>query len=409
MKLLRLVSAVSSALLVTSLLASDWPQWRGPHRDGITSGFKSPAVWTTETLVRKWSVPVGEGHASPVVVGDRVFIFSREGELEIMRCLALTDGKIVWFDSYEVPYEMHPAARRHGQGPKATPTVADGRVFALGIDGHLSAWDAATGRVLWRKAFSSDFKATSPAFGAAASPLVDGSNVIVHIGGRHHGALTAFDVATGDVRWKWTGDGPGYSSPVIGTFGGERQLITQSQTRCLAVSPVDGTLLWELPFMTSHEQNTVTPLIMDDLVILAGIGKPTFAVRVSGTTATPVWENRGITMYMSSPVLSGKRLYGMSDKARGSLFILDATTGELLWKSEGRLGDNASVTDLGSALLVVNTAGELTIQDKSGDTLKEVASYQVSDTAVWASPAVAGNDVLIKDVSTLTLLAIRAP
>jgi outer membrane protein assembly factor BamB len=409
MSLIRLVTAVFSALLVTASFAADWPQWRGPQRDGVASGFQSPAAWTTETLARKWSVSVGEGHASPVVVGDRVYVFSREGELEIMRCLALSDGKILWQDSYEVPYEMHPAARRHNKGPKATPTVAAGRVFALGIDGSLSAWDAATGRVLWRKSFSGEFKKPSPAFGAAASPLVDGANVIVHVGGRNNGALTAFDTATGDVRWQWTGDGPGYSSPVIGTFGGERQLITQSQTHCLALSPVDGTLRWEIPFLTSHEQNSVTPVIIDDLVIFAGIGKPTFAVRVSGTTATPVWENRAITMYMSSPVLNGKRLHGMSDKSRGSLFTLDATNGELLWKSEGRLGDNASVTDLGSALLVVNTAGELTIQDKSGDALKEVASYQVSDTAVWASPAIAGNNLLIKDVSTLTLFTVRAP
>ena len=409
MRLPRLVTAVSSALLITASSVADWPQWRGPHRDGIAAGFQSPATWTTETLEKKWSVPVGEGHASPVVVGDRVFVFSREGELEIMRCLALADGKVLWQDSYEVPYEMHPAARRHNKGPKATPTVADGRVFALGINGALSAWDAATGRVLWRKAFSSEFKQPSPAFGAAASPIVDGANVIVHVGGRNDGALTAFDATTGNVRWQWTGDGPGYSSPVIGTFGGVRQLITQSQARCLAVSPVDGTLLWEIPFMTSHEQNTITPVIIDDLVILAGVGKPTFAVRVSGTTATPVWENRAITMYMSSPVLSGNRIHGMSDKSRGSLFTLDATTGELRWKSEGRIGDNASVTDLGSALLVVNTAGELTIHDKSSDVLKEVASYQVSDTAVWASPAVAGNNLLIKDVSTLTRFAVRAP
>jgi len=409
MTLLRLFNAVSSALLVSAAPAADWPQWRGPHRDGIASGFHSPAAWTPDTLVKKWSIPVGEGHASPVVASKRVFVFSREGDLEFMRCLALEDGQVHWLDSYEAPYEMHPAARRHGKGPKATPAVAAGRVFALGINGILSAWDAATGRVLWRKSFTGDFKNTSPAFGAAASPLVDGPNVIVHLGGRNSGALTALDAATGEIRWQWTGDGPGYASPVIGTFGGERQLITQSQTRCLAVSPVDGRLVWEIPFTTSHEQNTVTPVIMDDLVVLAGIGKPTFAVRVSGTTAANVWENRGLTMYMSTPVLNGKRLHGMSDKSRGSLFTLDATNGELLWKSEGRLGDNASITDLGSALLVVNTGGALTIYDKSGDALQEIASYQVTDTAVWASPAVAENNVLIKDVSTLTLFAVRTP
>ncbi|MFM8619261.1 MAG: PQQ-binding-like beta-propeller repeat protein [Opitutaceae bacterium] len=393
--------AFLSLLFTASAPAADWPQWRGPARDGIATSFQAPAVWKPDALAKKWSVVVGEGHASPVVVGDRVFVFAREGERETMRCLALTDGKELWKESHEVPYSPSFAARKHGKGPKATPTVADGRVFGLGIAGHVSAWDAASGRVLWRKDFSGAFKNASPEFGAAASPLVEGDTMIVHVGGKDGGALTAFDVATGSVRWQWNGDGPGYSSPVIAIFGGVRQVITQTQKRCVALSPADGKLLWEIPFTTPYEQNSVTPVVLGDLVIFGGVGKPTFAVKVNGHSAATVWEAREITMYMSTPVLAGARLYGMSDKSRGSLFALEAASGRLLWKSEGRLGENASVTRIGDRLLVLSTTGEMTIQEPAGEALREIAKYKVAETPVWASPALAGSRILIKDLDTL--------
>ena len=239
--LARLIMASSLPALVA--MGADWNQWRGPKRDGTVGEFSAPATWTTESLSKKWTVPVGEGHSSPVVAGERVYIFAREDDKEIMRCLSIADGKVLWQEAYPAPYEMNPAARNHGKGPKSTPAVVNHRVFALGINGHVSAYDALKGTVLWRKDFSRDFKSTAPVFGASASPIVDGNNVIVHVGGDDSGALTAFDAATGKVNWKWDGDGPAYTSPVIATFGGVRQLITQSQKHCIAVSPSDGKVL----------------------------------------------------------------------------------------------------------------------------------------------------------------------
>jgi outer membrane protein assembly factor BamB len=401
-----LLLAMAPVLPALPAGAADWNQWRGPKRDGVAPDFRAPVTWSAGAFSRTWTVAVGEGHSSPVVVGDRVYIFARENEQEIMHCLRLNDGKVVWQSAYPAPYEMNYSARAHGKGPKATPAVEGGRVFALGINGHLSAYDAATGAVLWRKDFAREFKSTSPVFGAAASPIVDGSNVIVHVGGDDSGALTAFDVKSGKVNWRWDEDGPGYSSPVIATIGGVRQLITQSQKHCVSVSPADGKLLWKIPFTTPYEQNSVTPVVIGDLVIFGGIQKPTFAVKVTGRDATTVWENREITMYMSTAVAHGTTLYGMSDKQRGTLFALSATDGTVLWKNEGRVGANASLTDIGSALLVVSDSGDLTVQEKAGTALKEVAKFKVADAAVWASPAVAGNKIVIKDKTQLMLYTV---
>jgi outer membrane protein assembly factor BamB len=401
----RLVAPFLFALPL-SAGSADWNQWRGPNRDGVASGFKAPSTWTNASLPKVWTVTVGEGHSSPIVTGDRVFVFAREDGKEVMRCLALKDGAVIWQDAYDVPYSMNLAARGHGKGPKATPVAARGSVYSLGIDGHVSAYDAERGAVRWRTNFSAEFKATSPSFGAAASPLVEGSNLIVPVGGKHGGGLMALDTTTGQVRWKWTGDGPAYASPVVATLGGVRQIVTQMQKHCVAVSPEDGRELWRLPFKTTFEQNSVTPVVAGELIIFGGVYKPTFAVKVTAAGPEIVWENKTFVLYMSTPVLSGTTLFGMATRQRGSLFALDVNTGQELWQGAGRVGENASLTDIGSALLVLSSTGELSVQEKAERGLKTVATFQLSDTPVWASPALAGRDLLVKDKTTLMLYRV---
>lgn len=399
----------ATALFASTLAAApNWNQWRGPQRDGRALDFKAPATWKTDSLAKKWSVAVGEGHAAPAIVGDRVYVFARDNDRETMRALALADGRTLWQESYAAPYEMNSAATGHGKGPKSSPVVADGRVFALGIAGHFSAYDAEKGTVLWRKDFVRDFKTTTPDFGASASPIVDGNNVIIHVGGDGSGALTAFDVATGVVRWKWDGDGPGYASPVIATIGGVRQVITQSQKHCVAVAAADGKLLWKISFTTPYEQNAITPVVAGDLVIFAGVQKPVFAVRVSAGGANHVWETNEVVLYMSTPVLRGSTLYGLSTRQSGSLFALNAASGAVLWKGGARLGENASLTDIGSALLVLSTTGELLVYGPDGAGLKELAKYKVAETPVWAALAVAADNVLVKDLGHLTLFKVAS-
>jgi len=236
-------------VILESAVCADWNQWRGPNGDGKVVGFQLPNPLPKQ-LTRRWKVEVGAGHSSPLVVGNSVFVFTRQGDNEVVRCLELATGKEVWQQSYPAPYEMNPAAQGHGKGPKSTPVYADGRLCTLGISGILSCFDAKTGRVVWRHEFSKNFKTTSPLYGAAMSPVVDNGLLIVHVGGHDDGALVAFDVRTGTVRWRWAGDGPGYSSPIVVNIGGVRQVITQTQKMCVGVSAATGQLLWSLPFTT---------------------------------------------------------------------------------------------------------------------------------------------------------------
>jgi outer membrane protein assembly factor BamB len=393
-------------LAATALAAADWPQWRGPARDG-RSGVAARAAFP-EALTPAWKVAVGEGHASPVVVGDRVYVFAREGEEEVVQALELATGKRVWRHAAQAPYTMNSAATSHGKGPKATPVVAGGRVFAFGISGILTALDAASGRVLWRKEFAKEYGETAPLYGVAQSPVVDAGRVIVHVGGPGKGALTAFDTATGAVAWSWKGDGPAYASPVVATIAGVRQVVTLSESFLVGISADTGQLLWQLPFTTSWVQNAVTPIVTGDTVVYSGLDHPLRAIRVakaaSGFSTSPAWENGEVAAYMSTPVLEGGRLYGLSHKKRGQFFCLDAGTGKTLWLSEGRQGENAALVSAAGAILALTTDSELLVLPLKGSGFAPARRWRVAESATWAHPVVTGEGLLVKDKTQLSYL-----
>lgn len=381
--------------------APAWPQWRGPARDGVASSFTPPATWPAQ-LTKKWEATVGAGHASPVISGNRVIVHTRQGNRELVTAFDLASGKQLWQDGVDAPYTMNPAATGHGPGPKSTPAIADGRVFTLGVSGIFSAHDLATGKLLWRKTGPS----VPQEYGTSNSPIVDGTTVITFLGGQKGGALTAMDAATGKERWQWTGDVPGYASPIIATFSGVRQLITQSETKVIGVSLADGTLLWQVPLKTPYNQNIVTPLVTSGMLISAGLDNPTIAFRVTaaqgkGWTATPAWQNEQISMYMSSPAVSGTAIFGLSNKNRGQFFAIDAATGKTLWVGKGREAENASIARAGDFLLLSTTNSELIVARANPAAFEEVKRYTIADSAVWAHPAFAGRSIVVKDVDKL--------
>jgi outer membrane protein assembly factor BamB len=220
------------------------------------------------------------------------------------------------------------------------------------------------------------------------------------------GGLTAFDLASGTVRWRWNTDRPAYASPVIATIGGVKQVITQSEQAVIGVNVADGALLWRIPFTTSFNQNSVTPVVRGDVVIYSGLDSGTTAVRIGRAggqwTTTPVWKNEQISMYMSTPVVVGSTLYGLSHRNRGQFFAVDVGTGRTLWTTVGREGDNASLVAAGLQLLVTTTNGELIVARPNVAKFEEVKRYTIAESAVWAHPAVLPNAILVKDLDKLT-------
>ena len=381
----------------------EWPQWRGPSRDGVASSFTVPATWPAQ-LTKKWQATVGVGHSSPVVSGNRVVVHTRQENREVVTAFDLESGKQLWQDAVDAPYRVNPAAAAHGPGPKSTPAIADGRVFTMGVSGIFSAHDLATGKLLWRK----NAPAVPQEYGTSNSPIVDGTTVIAYLGGQKGGALTAMDAASGKEKWQWTGDVPGYSSPIITTVAGVRQLITQSESKVIGISLSDGKLLWETALKTPYNQNIVTPLMLNGMLISAGLENPTTAYRITaaqgaGWTATPAWKNDEVSMYMSSPAASGTAIFGLSTRNRGQFFAIDAASGKTLWLSKGREADNASIVRAGNFLLFSTTNSELVVAKPSTTAFEEVKRYTIADSATYAHPAYVGRNIVVKDVDKLTV------
>ncbi len=401
----RFLAAAILTLFSALLSAQDWTQWRGPNAAAVATAFKAPAAWPDEPKLAWKAASAGAGHSSPVVSGTRVFLFTRIGEQEALTAYDLATGKQAWRQAYDAPYDLNPAARSHGKGPKSTPLVHGGRVFTFGISGILSAFDARDGRLAWRKDFKGQHAATSPEFGAAASPIAAADAIVLHIGGSKDGALTAFDPATGTARWSWKGDGPAYATPIVATLGGTRQLITQSQSSVVALDPAKGTLLWQIPFSTPFEQNIVTAVVHEGLVIYSGLSKPTTAVRVTQSAgkwaAEEAWKNPDVPMYMSSPVVAAGRICGLTHRNRGQFFCLDGASGKTLWTSDQRQGENAGIFVAGDLFVAGITDGTLLVLRNSPTAFEVVKRYKVADSPVWAHPVPAGRGVLIKDADTL--------
>jgi outer membrane protein assembly factor BamB len=408
----RALIAVLGAIALTAAAAgqndtADWPQWRGPNRDGTLRTFAEPRSWP-EHLTQRWKIDVGTGYATPIVVGNRVFAFSRQQENEVMRAIDAGSGKIIWETSYPAPFKMNPATARHGPGPKSTPTYADGRLFTLGISGIVTAFDAATGKQLWQK----PAPAVEPLFHTAQSALVDRGVVILHVGGHNQGALTAFDPATGAVKWSWNGDGPAYGSPIIADIAGTHQVITFSQNSLVGVDATSGQLLWSVPFQARSITNAITPLVYDGrTVIVSGQGKPltayTIARRDDKWSAEMAWENPQLSLSFSNAVLVGDAVFSMSAMNSGQFFWADARTGKTLWTSSPRQAGNAAIVHAGNLLFVLKDDAELMVARANPGTFEPIRTYTVADSATWPAPSISGNRIFVRDLSTVALWTVN--
>ncbi len=386
-------------------LSAQWPQWRGPNRDGIVAAANVPASWPEKPVVQ-WTVKTGEGYSTPVVTDGRIFVHSRQEPDEIVTALDLASGKQLWTARYPSSFIKNKYANEMSKGPFSTPLVANGIVYTLGTSAVLSAFDAATGAVKWRKDWSKEIDTSRLFTGTAMSPIIDSGLLVVHVGDDGEGAFRAFDPATGAEKWSLPGHGPGYASPVVATFGGVRQLVTMTDKAVVAVGVTDGKQLWTIPFPDEWNENIVTPVVVEDILIVSGTRKGTFGYRVAkgatGLAATQVWHNTDVPMYMSSPVADGAYVYGFSSKRKGQLFCLDAKTGTVKWTTEGRSGANASLQSAGPNLLVLTTEGDVIVARRSPDKFGELRRYKVADSQTWAQPVLLKDSLIVRTADAVT-------
>lgn len=399
--------------------AQDWPQWRGPDRDGIAAGFTAPATWP-ERLVKKWSTDVGEGVATPALVGGKLYVVARQGGNEVTRCLDAATGEEVWKDELATAPVNRPADSF--SGPRSSPAVANGKVVTLGVHGVISCFDADSGKVLWR---NKDYEGSEPRFSTSSSPIILGDTCIFQVGGDSGGAIVAYDLATGEQKWKWDGDGAAYSSPVTMTVDGTKALVAVTAGNLVLVNAADGSEIW-IGRYAQGRYNAVTPIVIGQTVIYAGEGDGTTAEKFTTTdgkvTSDIVWHNGDNSLMFNTPVLKDGHIYGLSNT--NSVFCVNVETGKTTWtaslasgsqegggRQQGRRGGGrggyGSIVDAGPVLFALTPAGELVVFEHNVNEFKKVASYQVAEGGSYAYPVVAGNRIFIKDQDALTLWTLE--
>jgi outer membrane protein assembly factor BamB len=357
-------------------------------------------------LTKRWNVDVGTGYATPILIGSRLYVFTRPSENEVMTAFDASSAKVLWRTSYPAPFKMNPATAPHGPGPKSTPTFANNRLFTLGISGIVTAFDATTGKQIWQRPAGP----VEPLYHTGQSPLVVGNLVILHVGGHDNGALTAFDAATGAVKWSWNGDGPAYGSPLLFDLSGTPQVVTFTQKLFVGVGLEGGKLLWQRPFTTPSTTTSQTPILYKDMVIQMGRNNGVTAFRAvqrgGEWTTENVWQTDEVSMHMSDAVAIDGVLFGLSHLNSGEYFALNLDTGRVLWKSDPRQAAHAAIARAGNTIFTLEDDSELVVLRHSRERFDPIARYKVATSDTWTQPVISGNRVFVKDVSSLTLWTI---
>ncbi len=409
-----LLSLFLALTLALALHAADWPQWRGPNRDGHAPGAQLPVKWPVEAPKPKWTTDVGLGYSGAAIAGGKVFIHTRdEGKdgkaEECCLCLDAATGKKLWSIPYECKFVApDPTA---GKGPNATPTVDRDRVYFLGLGGMLTCAEIASGKVLWQHDCDKEYwgaKFTSdgddawfPPCGASASALVDRDTVIVPVGGKKAGAVTGFDRNTGKLLWSALEDRSSYASPMIASPGGVKQIIAFTGLRMVGLRHSDRELLWDHAVPTKYEQTIVSPVVWKDRVVIGGEAKPTVALKLSpGDKKDTVkkeiaWKNEELRMYLPTPVLLGDHLIGF-DYRTGKLVCVKLEDGSTAWTSPALNTKHVSLIVVGDVLLVLTLEGQLLAAKVSTEDYSPLAKWKVSEKGTYAHLALVGNTLFVK-------------
>jgi outer membrane protein assembly factor BamB len=393
------------AFCITSAVYSqDWPQFRGINRDSKVTGFKAPAAWPQE-LTQVWKVNVGFGDATPVLLGKKIYLNTRQGGDEVIICLEAATGKELWKDKYPATAVTGPAGSH--PGPRSTPSLANGKIVTFGVSGILSCLDANSGKVLWRKENPAN---AVPTFFTGMSPLVINGVCFIHVGKKDDGQVLAIDMNTGAEKWKWTGDGPAYASPSLMTIDGKKHLILQTEKNLMALDLSDGKMVWQIAAPVQQRfYNCVSPCIDGQTIYYTGQGLGMKAVKVEkqGDQYVPkeLWTNGTVGAKWNTPVLRDGFLYGFTDTRK--IYCINAADGQTAWLDVAIHSDFATLADCGSVLIGLPSTGNLVVFNPDNKAYTEVAKYKVSETAVYSFPIVAGNKIYVKDAENLTLYSIK--
>ena len=390
-------------------MAADWPQFLGPARNGVYADARLNSKWPKEGPPVVWQMKVGEGFSAPVVANDRLILFHRVEKKERLDCIEARTGKPVWNFEYATEYSDDFS---RGDGPRATPAIANGRVFAFGPAGTLSCVSLTNGTKVWSVETQREFGASKGFFGMVCSPLVEGGQVLMNIGGKGAG-IVAFDANTGKVLWKAGSDEASYSAPVAATINDKRYALFVTRKFFTALDPRTGKVYFEYPWQPAIHASVsaATPLVIGDLVFIsASYGAGAALLRFKESGPEKVWSGDDIlSNHYATSVHHAGFLYGFDGRQEQgcNLRCVELKTGKLRW-SEERFGAG-TVTLAGEQLLVLTEKGELICASASPTGFNPVARAQILPYGVRAYPAIADGLFYARSGDKLVCLDLRKP
>ena len=381
-----------------------WTDFRGPRRDGRYDERPIRTNWPAGGLTPMWKQPVGGGYASFSIARGRAFTIEQRGGDEVVAAYDVVSGRELWTNAWPTLFTEFMG----GDGPRATPTWFDGRVYALGAKGELRCLEDATGRVLWRVNILEDNDAQNLDWGMAASPLIVDDTVIVLPGGRDGRSVVAYDRRTGQRAWSALDDKAGYSSPMLVTLAGVRQVLVFSASRLMGLTPDAGEVLWEYPWTTMSDVNVSQPLLVGDnrVFLSSGYGTGAAVLELAGgearMTLREVWRNTMMKNRFTSSVIHEGVIYGLDESI---LAAVDAATGELKWKA-GRYGYGQLLLASGH-LIVLTEDGNLVLVKANADRHEELVQFPVLEGKTWNHPAMAGGYLLVRSLAEMAAFDLR--
>lgn len=388
-------SATTATASAPKAARNSWSEYRGTNRDGHYDGLKILTSWPSGGPRQLWKQPVGGGHASFVAADGLAFTIEQRRRQEVVAAYDVETGREVWTQGWDAEFKENMG----GDGPRATPTWHEGRIYALGAKGDLKCLDAKTGKVYWSKNILSDARASNLEWGMSGSPLIVDDKVIVQPGGTSGKSVMAYNKDNGQIMWSSLNDQQAYVSPMLATLAGKQQAVVVTSTRVVGLEINDGSLLWEYPWNTQMGINCSQPLVVgpNRLFISSGYGKGAAVAEITnsggGFAAKTVWQNTFLKNKFNSSVFYQGYIYGLDDP--GILTCLDVETGERKWKG-GRYGLGQLVLADGH-LIITTEEGEVVLVKATPDQHTELARFSALEGRTWNNPAIVGGRLLVRN------------
>jgi outer membrane protein assembly factor BamB len=398
---------IGTMFLVITLAGADWPQFLGPARDGTSPETGLLAAIPKQGPPRVWEREVGEGYSGPVIAGDRLVLFHRLGDKEVIECLDAATGKERWKFDYPTAYQDDFGK---GNGPRSTPAIVDGRVYALGAEGTLTCLGLAKGNKLWQRALDKEYRPHKGFFGVATSPLVEGKLVLINVGAPGAG-IVAFDKDTGKEVWKATDQEASYASPVAATIDGVRHVLFFTREGLVSLDPADGRVRFSKRWRSRIDAsvNAASPVVAEGHVFLtASYGTGAILLKVKKDGVEEVWKgNDSLSCHYGTPVLRDGHLFGFDGRQEqgARLRCVEWKTGKLCWTREG-FGCGSLIAADGK-LLVLSEDGDLVLIDPIPNTYREKGRAHLLNGPARAPIALANGRLYARDGRRLACWDLR--